>query len=205
MERKTCTECKETAERHKPTGEPIHFGRLHGICFEKFSELAPDVRIYKGRVVFGGQEIRQAEGLQVLFNDGGSGAPFISSSKVVDGVLLMPGCDGEQADALMAYTQAPIEGTSAWVSLPKHAWPDWWHDLGYDDPVCPLQLSFYGHPMAGVHWERHCYKHLERVGFRPIPGWECLFIHCDPQVVLSVYVDDLKLAGPKQNIQKLGT
>ena len=31
-----------------------------------------------------------------------------------------------------------------------------------------------------------------------IPNWECLFVHCEKGLFLSVYVDDIKLAGKKQ-------
>ena len=128
--------------------------------------------------MFDGHDIRQAEGLQVLFNDGGSGASFISASKACDAVSMLPGCDGEQADAPMAYTQALNEGTDTYVTLPKHAWPEAWkHRFKDDEPVCPLRLSLCGHPMAGVHWERHYHKKVREAGFENIPGWECLFIH----------------------------
>ena len=41
-----------------------------------------------------------------------------------------------------------------------------------------------------------------KLGFETIPGWEQLFIHRKLNLTLFVYVDDFKLAGPKQNIQK---
>ena len=55
--------------------------------------------------------------------------------------------------------------------------------------------------MAGVHWERHCHKKLREAGFENVPGWECFFIHWELQCILSVYVDDFKLAGKKENIK----
>ena len=36
-----------------------------------------------------------------------------------------------------------------------------------------------------------------------IPNWECLFVHCDKGLFLSVYVDDKKLAGKKQNLDPM--
>ena len=33
-----------------------------------------------------------------------------------------------------------------------------------------------------------------------IPNWECLFVHRQKGLFLSVYVDDIKLAGKKQNL-----
>ena len=54
--------------------------------------------------------------------------------------------------------------------------------------------------MAGVYWERHCHARLKEAGFEKIPGWECTFFHRKLQLFLSVYVDDFKLAGKKENL-----
>ena len=35
---------------------------------------------------------------------------------------------------------------------------------------------------------------------RKIPNWECLFVHREKGLFLSVYVDDIQLAGKKQNL-----
>ena len=35
---------------------------------------------------------------------------------------------------------------------------------------------------------------------RRFPNWECLFVHREKGLFLSVYVDDIKLAGKKQNL-----
>ena len=37
-------------------------------------------------------------------------------------------------------------------------------------------------------------------GWEKIPNWECLFVHREKGLFLSVLVDDIKLAGKKQNI-----
>ena len=68
------------------------------------------------------------------------------------------------------------------------------------DPVCPLILSLYGHPDAGGYWERHCERHLKSVGFEPIQDWRSCFWHPQLKLMLVVYVDDFKLAGPKGNL-----
>ena len=36
-----------------------------------------------------------------------------------------------------------------------------------------------------------------------IPNWECLFVHREKRLFLSVYADDIKLAGKKQNINPM--
>ena len=40
-------------------------------------------------------------------------------------------------------------------------------------------------------------------GWENIPNWECLFVHRERRLFLSVYVDDIKLAGKKQNIDPM--
>ena len=36
-----------------------------------------------------------------------------------------------------------------------------------------------------------------------IPNWECLFVHREKGLFLSVYVDDIKLAGKEQNLDPM--
>ena len=38
----------------------VHFGTLHDFCVEKYSEPPGDKRKYKGRVVFGGHDVRNS-------------------------------------------------------------------------------------------------------------------------------------------------
>ena len=66
-----------------------------------------------------------------------------------------------------------------------------------EDPV-PLERNLYGHPLAGLLWERQFEKILLKHGWEKIPNWECLFVHREKGLFLSVYVDDIKLAGKKQ-------
>ena len=47
--------------------------------------------------------------------------------------------------------------------------------------------------------ERQFEKILLKHGWEKIPNWECLFVHRAKGLFLSVYVDDIKLAGKKQN------
>ena len=71
-----------------------------------------------------------------------------------------------------------------------------------EDPVVPLERNLYGHPLAGPLWERQLGKILLKHGWEKIPNWECLFVHREKKF-LSVYVDDIKLAGNKQNIDPM--
>ena len=40
-------------------------------------------------------------------------------------------------------------------------------------------------------------------GWEKIPNWECLFVHRGKGLFLSVYVDDIKLAGKKHNLDPM--
>ena len=72
------------------------------------------------------------------------------------------------------------------------------------DPVVPLKLALYGHPDSGKIWERHCETELRKVGFEAVLTdiWKSVFYHPTKKLLLVVYVDVFKLAGPKQNIKE---
>ena len=97
------------------------------------------------------------------------------------------------------YSDGRIDPATTWVRMPKWQQPDSW--AKFEDPVCILRLALYGHPLAGVFWERKCRTALESVGFTPIQGWESVWRHTELGLVLSVYVDDFKMAGPTDNLQ----
>ena len=61
----------------------------------------------------------------------------------------------------------------------------------------------YGHPMAGLLWERQFEKILLKHGWEKVPNWECSFVHREKGLFLFVYVDDIKLAGKKQNLDPM--
>ena len=80
--------------------------------------------------------------------------------------------------------------------LQRHNWPKSWSSM--EDPIVPLERNLYGHPLAGLLWERQFEKILLKHGWEKVPNWECLFAHREKGLFLSVYVDAIKLAGKKQ-------
>ena len=72
-----------------------------------------------------------------------------------------------------------------------------------EDPVVLLERNLDGHPLAGLLWERQYEKILLKYGWEKVSDWECLFVHRDKGLFLSVYVDDIKLAGKKQNMDPM--
>ena len=158
---------------------------------------------YKGRVVFGGNQIRDEHGIIALFNEQGASASSMVAAKLLDALSRMPDYDGENADAFKAYTQAlpaDFEGdTETWVELPQDRWPkEWFRADGsckYTRPVVRLLRNLYGHPLAGLWCEKHCHSKILECGYEKVQGWECLYRHPEKRACLSVYVDDLKLVA----------
>ncbi len=140
-----------------------------------------------------------------MFPEQGSGASYAAASKLLNAVACLPGNNGQQSDAPAAYTQSDmseqdIEGheVETYVELPEWQWNDHMraaHKKTGRKPVCRLLRSLYGHPSAGFVWERRYKSVLKEAGFKEMLGWECLFYHEQYKVILSVYVDDFKMAG----------
>ena len=80
-----------------------------------------------------------------------------------------------------------------WIRPPRHKWPKSWSNM--EDPIVPLERNLYSHLLAILLWERQFEKVLLKHGWEKIPNWECLFVHNEKGLFLSVCVDDIKLAG----------
>ena len=57
--------------------------------------------------------------------------------------------------------------------------------------------------IQGLLWRRQFEKFLLKYGWEKVPNWECLFFNREIGLFLSVYVDDIKLAEKKQNIDPM--
>ena len=60
--------------------------------------------------------------------------------------------------------------------------------------------ALYGHPEAGAYWERHCEKKLLEEGFELVDNWPSCYWHPRLRLFLIVYVDDFKMAGPRESL-----
>ena len=75
-----------------------------------FEELKPKHQIYKGRVVFRGDIVKDDSGSYAVFTKHGSSASQMTAAKIMDIISKLPGCDGQVADAAVsAYTQVKME------------------------------------------------------------------------------------------------
>ena len=136
----------------------------------------------------------------------------MTAAKIMDIISRLPGCDGQAADAVSAYTQVKMEDAPKllkipksecpdnWIRLPRHKWPKSWSSM--EDPVVLLERNVYGHPLAGLE------KGILRKSYCSTVGKRFPIGNADSYTVkkgysLSVFVDDVKLAGKKQNIDPM--
>ena len=99
----------------------------------------------------------------------------MTAAKIMDVISRLPGCDGQAADAVSAYTQVKMEDAHKllknsksecpyiWIRLPRHKWPKSWSSM--EDPVVPLERNLYGHPLARLSWEKQFENILLKYGW----------------------------------------
>ena len=151
-------------------------------------------------MVFEGCNVKDQDNRWAIFQEITSCPATMEAGKMADAYGVMTGHTIEMADGESAYTQAELGGPLTWVRIPRERWPDSWE--GTEDPVCPLRLALYGHPDAGGFWEKHCEKAVTAVGFDFLPDWPSVFFHKELRLMLVIYVDDFKLAGPKTSMEQ---
>ena len=201
----TVTEWKDVSNKARKSGEKVHVGKVFEICVEKGSELpvGDKLRKFKGRTVFQGNNVRDENSDVALFSELGSSPATMEAGKSVDAYGSQPGFTVQQNDGVQAYTQATMRGVDTWVEIPNDRWPKEWKGK-FQRPVVKLRIALYGHPDSGGLWEQHCEYNLKAVGFvMPDPeGWPSVFYHPKLRLLLVVYVDDFKMSGPKESMQK---
>ena len=198
-------ECKGIVDEARKNGQTVHLGRIFEACYEKGSELPADDprRKFKGRTVFQGNNVRDQDSDHALFAELGSSPASMEAAKLLDAFGSQPGFSKAQADAIQAYIQALFTGVPTWLSLPRNRWPENW-SKDFWQPMVPLVLALYGHPDSGGIWENHLNSRISKEGWKQIlpDVWQSIFYHSKLNCMLVVYVDDFKLAGPSENMDK---
>ena len=178
---------KEVIDEARTKGAKVHFASLMDICHLKNAELEAKHQKYKGRVVLRGDMVKDDSRSYAVFTEQGSSASQMTAAKVMDIISRLPGCDGQAADAVSAYTQVKMEDAhkllkipksecpDIWIRLPRHKWPKSWSSI--EDPVVLLERNLYGHPLAELLWERQFEKVLLKYGWEKVSNLECLFVH----------------------------
>ena len=204
---------KAVIDEARNKGRKVHFASLMDLCHLKNLEVKPQFQKFKGRVLLRVDIVNDDTGSYAVFAEQGSSASQMTAAKVMDFVSRLPGCSGQAADAVSAHTQVKMEDAPTLLKilksecpdmgtrLPKHKWPKSWSSM--EDPVVRLERNLYGHPLARLLWEGQFEKILLEYGWEKVSNWECLFVHREKGLFLSVYVDDIKLAGKTENIDPM--
>ena len=189
----------------KKNKKEVHMARVHGICVEKNYQLSEDNpgRKFKGRGVLLGNQVKNQHWEAAFFQDLGNSPASFEASRWADFYGCLPGHAVKLADAIQAYIQAKLKGPLCWVELPTDAWPPEIQYWKFRRPVVRPDKALYGHPDSGTMWEQHCDKKVQEIGFKPIgEEWPSMYFHDELKLLLVIYVDDLKLAGPSENLAK---
>jgi hypothetical protein len=182
----------ELIARSRKSGKKIHVGNLMTICSIKFHEMAQEYWKYKGRIVFRGDDVKDEYGAPAVFQNLSASPTGVhtTNSTIVWGSL--PGHSVQVSNAIRAYIQSTLNSQhETWVLIPPELRPKHW---AARRPMCRLVKALYGHPESGGHWEAE--KAVQKIGGISIPNHPSSFFFPASRMLLTVYVDDLLLAGP---------
>ena len=99
----------EVINEARKEGRKVHFASLMDLCHLKNAILEAKHQKYKGQVVLRGDIVKDDSGSYAVFTEQGSSASQMTAAKVMDIISRLPGCAGQAADAVSAYTQVKME------------------------------------------------------------------------------------------------
>ena len=73
-----------------------------------------------------GDIVKDNSGSYAVFTEQGSSASQMTAAKIMDIISRLPGCDGQAADAVSAYTQVKMEDAHKLFKIPESECPDIW-------------------------------------------------------------------------------
>ena len=117
---------KQVIDEARTSGATVHFASLMDICHLKNAELVAKHQKYKGRVVLRGDIVKDNSGSYAVFTEQGSSASQMTAAKIMDIISRLPGCDGQAADTVSAYTQVKMEDAHKLLKIPKSECLDIW-------------------------------------------------------------------------------
>ena len=197
---------KEVIDEARKSGATVHFASLMDICHLKNAELEAKHQKYKGRVVLRGDIVKDDSGSYAVFTDQGSSASQMTAAKVMDVISRLPGCAGQAADAVSAYTKVKNGGcTQIIANRNVQTLRIVYHDTSGPNhgPVWKTQ-SFLSSAIFTVTLWQDCYgKSNLRKSFCSTVGWrfphcECLFANRQKGFSFPFLWTISKLSGRRQ-------
>ena len=130
--------------------------------------------------------MKDDSGSSAVLHEQESSASQMTAAKMLDVIARLPGCAEQAGHAVSAYTQVKVEVANIFKFL-LFLWEGIYSD------------TF----LAGLLCERQFEKVLSENGWQKAPAWESLFVRRQRWIFLSVYGDDTKMAGKKQNLEPM--
>ena len=103
---------KQVIDEARTKGAKVDFSSLMDICHLKNAECEAKHPKYKGRVVLRGDIVKDDSVSHAVFTEQGSSASQMTAAEIMDIISRLPGCAGQAADVVSAYTQVKMEDAS---------------------------------------------------------------------------------------------
>ena len=100
---------KEVIDEARTKGGKVHFASLMDICHLKNAELEAKLQKIQRSSLLRGDFVKNDYGSFEVCTEQGSLASQMTAAKVMDIISRLPGCAGQAADAVSAYTQVKME------------------------------------------------------------------------------------------------
>ena len=169
---------KQVIDEAKTSGAKVHFASLMDKSHLKNAELEAKHQKYQGRVVLRGDIVKDDYGSYAVFTEQRSSTSQMTAAKVMGIISRLPRCARQAADAVSAKTRVKMDDApklikipksecpDIWIRLPRHKWPKSWSSM--EDQSFLLKRNLYGHPLAGLLWERQFEKILLKCGWEKV-------------------------------------
>ena len=201
---------KEVIPKAQKDKKKVHFATLMDICHLKNTELEPTIQKYKGRVILRRDIAKDDSGACAVFAEQGSSASQMTAAEVMDVIARLPDCDGQAGDAVSAHTQVRLEDAPRLLRIPKVRMsrrmdmPSHTHGPNHGQTSktqwCLLNAICTDTHTQDFHGRGSSKKLYCKWNRKKVPHWVCLFVRRKQGLFLSVYVDDIKMVGQKQNM-----
>ena len=176
--------------------EKVHFASLIDLCHLKNSELEPKIQKYKGRIVLRGDIVKDDSGWYAVFTAQGSSASQMTAANVMDIIIKTTRMRRTSSRrSIHLHSGQSVRCTN----VLKKSKVRMSRCLDTSTETQMAKIILHCHPLAGLLWERQFEKVFLKHGWEKVRNWECLFVKRERGLFLSVYVDDFKQAGKKQN------
>ena len=129
---------------------------LMDVCHQKLG-VGADVPKYKRTCCAPSDIVKDDSGSYAVITEQGSSASQVMDAIVMDGTARLPGCAGQAADAVSAYSQVKMHDAPSLLKLPRPGCPDIWIRLPRDnwlkswsinkESVVLLEQNVSGHPL----------------------------------------------------------